>query len=933
MASEEDVILEAASKVLDEDFDSYAESRVPMVEDAIPFCQRLPSGELEWNFHEGQAKVIASDKRIVAGIAGRQGGKCGRFDVLLENGSRVFVKDIKIGDRILSLDEATLKVKPAVVTGKWENGIKPIYRVTTTTGREIVVTDIHPLYGKDGWQETKYFKNGDWIGVPRSLPVKADGDYSTWQLRLLGYLLGDGGTSQSGVNFTNADRVLLDDIQENIPASCQLVFRERFGYSITKTGGRETNDKGHVTPNPVKSLVREWGIDCLAKHKRIPKFVFNLRNDLIAQVLNRLFACDGWIDGKGFGICLASRGMIYDIQHLLLRFGILPRVRYKQVLLDGKKFDAWSLSVVDFDSLCKLRDMVGILSKDAKLAALIEHKKTLAMTYNRKDNIPNFPIDKCDYETRRSHRSNSISRHKAQVIADEEGFGSALAFSDIYWDKIASIEDIGCEETYDIEVKGPSNFIANDIFAHNSVCGPPWLYQEMRRRGPGMYMVVAPSFPLLQDSAVPRIEELFEQYLQLGNFRSNPLRFIVSQEGEKRLFAQTKWEGKKNLPKTTIRFGHAQNPESLEAKTALAAWLDEAGQDGFKLSSWEAIEGRLTTTRGRCLLTTTPYSLGWLKQRIIDPWQECQNEGTEHPDIDVIKWSSVASPAFSMEEYERLRSVMPFWRWDMFYNGNFTVPAGLIYSAMKEREHILKIKPYEKIPSNWPRYGGLDFGGPNTCAVKAFQDPSNGNIVIYDDYFPGVSMRVRQHVERIMIGEQGFDRFFGGAQSEGVWREEFAENGLNVEEPMISDVEVGIQRVQSLMIQERLFIYDNLIELWNELYTYQYETDPDTGEILADLKIKSKKKFHRMDALRYLCSMFGNNMRLTVARGGGERPILKSYQEGPGKILAPENYAPPQGKAGKSGVSRRAMQANTGGRKSPNPIAQAAKRRLFDFSS
>jgi replicative DNA helicase len=41
--------------------------------------------------------------------------------------------------------------------------------------------------------------------------------------------------------------------------------------------------------------------------------------------------------------------------------------------------------------------------------------------------------------------------------------------SDIYWDKIVSITSCGDEEVFDLTVPGPHNFVANDIFAHNSI--------------------------------------------------------------------------------------------------------------------------------------------------------------------------------------------------------------------------------------------------------------------------------------------------------------------------------------------------------------------------------------------------------------------------------------------------------------------------------
>jgi replicative DNA helicase len=43
-----------------------------------------------------------------------------------------------------------------------------------------------------------------------------------------------------------------------------------------------------------------------------------------------------------------------------------------------------------------------------------------------------------------------------------------LATSDLWWDEVASIEDAGEAETYDLTVPGDHNFVADDIVVHNS---------------------------------------------------------------------------------------------------------------------------------------------------------------------------------------------------------------------------------------------------------------------------------------------------------------------------------------------------------------------------------------------------------------------------------------------------------------------------------
>lgn len=130
-----------------------------------------------------------------------------------------------------------------------------------------------------------------------------------------------------------------------------------------------------------------------------------------------------------------------------------------------------------------------------------------------------------------------------------------------------------------------------------------------------------------------------------------------------------------------------------------------------------------------------------------------------------------------------------------------------------------------------------------------------------------------------------YDRIAGGAKSEVNFREEFWDAGMRIEEPSISDVQTGIDRVYGLISQKRLHIASNLDSWWDEVYSYQYETDPDTGDVLPDLDIKSKSRYHMMDATRYLASLFGVSQGSGIARGGGDRVAVSSYRQKQMRVL------------------------------------------------
>jgi len=156
---------------------------------------------------------------------------------------------------------------------------------------------------------------------------------------------------------------------------------------------------------------------------------------------------------------------------------------------------------------------------------------------------------------------------------------------------------------------------------------------------------------------LPEFLYVFDTLLHLGTFKESDKVFLFHDK------------------QTRVIFGSATNPESIESATAKAAWLDEAGQKQFRREAWEAIQRRLSIHQGRALFTTTLYGLGWLKTEIYDKWVA----GAK--DTEVIQFESTINPAFPKEEYERARSVMPRWKFNLFYKGEYDKPAGLIYDA------------------------------------------------------------------------------------------------------------------------------------------------------------------------------------------------------------------------------------------------------------
>lgn len=389
-----------------------------------------------------------------------------------------------------------------------------------------------------------------------------------------------------------------------------------------------------------------------------------------------------------------------------------------------------------------------------------------------------------------------------------------------------------------------------------TVFGPTWLYREIKTCGPGDYMVVTPTFQLLGKKALPAFVELFEEHLQVGHYVGSPIRrFEFTREGSRRTFGNH-WKG----DKTTVFFGHAQDPDSLESATAKAAWLDEAGQRKFRRASWDAIRRRLSISEGRVLVTTTPYDLGWLKQVLYDPWKEKRDDR-----IEVINFKSIENPAFPRTEYDAAQRDLPRWKFNMFYNGLFERPAGLIYDCFVDAGPGTHEIPRFVIPDHWQRYLGLDFGGVNTCGVFYAEEPGTGKLYVYREYLKG-SLTAKEHVDKLLEGEPGLPITVGGSwSSEEQWRHEFRSAGLPVRKPAVSGVEIGIDRVYGAHKRNEIYVFDDLTGYLEQKLTYSRELNDndEPTDVIAD-----KQYFHYMDAERYIVGWLKRPVRKTQPSEG-----------------------------------------------------------------
>jgi replicative DNA helicase len=361
-----------------------------------------------------------SDLIIVAGRPGM--GKCCSKNTRIvdpETGSLRTIEAIcKSGSEGKSVDILTLlpdlhlaQTQPSHFI---DDGIKPIFKVTTRLGREVETTLSHPYLTIHGWKPLTHLKVGTRIAVPRILPI--------------------------------------------------------FGHK-------------EICETEIVQLMNIF--ESSAHDTSLPEAVFCLPKAQMAQFLRHLFAInqlDKKISGE-IAYSSPSKQLCKDLQHLLLRFGIIASLTSQKV----ENSTTHILKITEYQDLLKFVQEIGIFGQRELLRDLeakcgspdfqLSHE-TLPMEVwdfilQEKGDLTweeiNLKIGKPKNDKWPLHQDppnrNAVAA-LAKAIQSELLW--SLANSDLYWDEIVAIEAMGMEQVYDLTVPSTHNFVAADIFLHNT---------------------------------------------------------------------------------------------------------------------------------------------------------------------------------------------------------------------------------------------------------------------------------------------------------------------------------------------------------------------------------------------------------------------------------------------------------------------------------
>ena len=362
-----------------------------------------------------------SDLIIVAGRPSM--GKCLSYDseIVLADGQIATIEELyqqRQGSLLTLNDDWKFTfTRPSAFV---DDGIKPVFRVTTRLGRAIETTITHPFLTIKGWQKLENLQVGDKIAIPRKIDVFGTETIRECEVKLL------------------ADSL-------------------------------ETSNT-----------------------KIIPNIVFKLEKSQLSLFINRIFATDGWAtllnSGQSqLGYCTVSEKLARQLQHLLLRFGIIAALKKRSVKYNNTRRPAWQLDITDALSIKNFIAEIGIFGKEAALAKVAEAISQKRYQTNR-DLIPIEIWEQIATAKGKETWSSlaqragiksytnihvgkrSLTRERLCILATalDNLPLQQLANSEVYWDEIIAIESVGNKQVYDLTIPETHNFVANDICVHNT---------------------------------------------------------------------------------------------------------------------------------------------------------------------------------------------------------------------------------------------------------------------------------------------------------------------------------------------------------------------------------------------------------------------------------------------------------------------------------
>ncbi len=386
--------------------------------------------------------IPEAERKYLAGVTSQYDCLRGSTLVWTSNGMKP-IKAVEPGDEVFALDEASKKIVVSRVVGGGYAGDKEIFEISAGS-RTIGASGNHPFLvlrdeRKPGRQRARYAARwvradelsvGDFVAVPTDLPnFGLDVGVSVDECWLTGLYLGDGYIKHSGGYDSVEFAIDAEDnglIQEII-----RVARDVFGleYSVAPDNQRLRARK----TRSFAAHLEQRGFGGKSLTKRVPDWVFGLPTEQRLAFLAGFIDADGNVrahkTAKNAVITSGNESLLADLRELAQLCGI---------------------------GVSRVTTFVSKHPHDAE-RSITGFRLHLSGQFDR------LPL-------RSPHKAARLNaRRYAHSNRTAKGTDFRVHTSDMLgYVQIENIERVGVEATYDIEVEGQHNFVAEGFVVHNS---------------------------------------------------------------------------------------------------------------------------------------------------------------------------------------------------------------------------------------------------------------------------------------------------------------------------------------------------------------------------------------------------------------------------------------------------------------------------------
>lgn len=326
------------------------------------------------------------------------------------------IKDIKKDDEVFCFDKGQLiknKVNALLLQGE-----KEVFEIKTGDGKTIRATANHPFLinkirsSNLEWKMVSELKTGDLATAVNKLPENIDPYFDSLitekMAKALGFFLADGWVQRN----PKINRTCLAKGLVEKTKEFKEAFEDAFNVEF-----KEADKWYYLDSKRIAVVLSLLGLKQPHQTAFLPHWLYSISQSKIKAFIHGFLGGDGYYR-KDYDCCrleIASKELADGLKHLCRYVGY-------------KATDVWERT--------------------------------------RLNTAPNSPNRLNEYKTSYNLWINFKGHRKSsglEKVADIEWFHSTA---------IKSIEPIGIEEVFDIEVQGAHNFIANGVVVHNSMACP-----------------------------------------------------------------------------------------------------------------------------------------------------------------------------------------------------------------------------------------------------------------------------------------------------------------------------------------------------------------------------------------------------------------------------------------------------------------------------